>query len=97
MALTYIYANLDDVYYDIILVYDGSTNYSSNQGLNGFTPSKNASMELVSKLRIGDRVGWVNGTTSSFNEVLGTDFNQKLSKLNSDLLPNHQEILRTEF
>ncbi len=61
-GINYIYNNLGDVYYDIVLVFDGTTNFTSSEALNGFTPSKNAALELVTKLRIGDRIGWVNGS-----------------------------------
>ena len=83
-GINYIYKNLSDVYYDIVLVFDGTTNFTSTAALNGFVPSKNAAIELVTKLRIGDRVGWVNGSTI---EPVGEDFNAKLSSLNL-LTPN---------
>ena len=62
-GINYIYDNLGDVYYDIVMVFDGTTNLFFRLVLNGFAPSKNASVELVTKLRIGDRIGWVNGPT----------------------------------
>ncbi len=83
-GINYIYDNLGDVYYDIVLVFDGTTNFTSPDVLNGFAPSQSAAMELVYKLRLGDNVGWVNG---SVTENLGNDFTSKLNCLN-DLQPN---------
>ena len=83
-GINYIYDNLGDVYYDIVVVFDGSTNFISPDVLNGFSPSQNSARELVTKLRIGDRIGWING---SIIEPLGTDFNVKLNSLNN-LVPN---------
>ena len=78
-GINYIYDNLGDVYYDIVLVFDGTTNFTSPDVLNGFVPSQSAAMELVYKLRLGDNVGWVNG---SVTENLGNDFTSKLNSLN---------------
>ena len=78
-GINYIYNNLGDIYYDIVLVFDGTTNFTSTEVLNGFIPSKNAALELITKMRIGDRVGWVNGSST---EPLGDDFNAKLNTLN---------------
>ena len=61
------------------MVFDGTTNFTSNDVLNGFVPSQNAAMELVYKLRLDDNVGWVNG---SVTENLGNDFTSKLNSLN---------------
>ena len=83
-GINYIYDNLGDVYYDIVLVFDGTNNFTSPGALNGFAPSQSAAMELVYKLRLGDNVGWVNG---SVTENLGNDFTSKLNALNS-LQPN---------
>ena len=76
-GINFIYNNLNEVYYDIVLVFDGTTNFTSTDVLNGFIPSKNAALELVSKLRIGDRIGFVNGSVTqpvsdNFNTVLGS-------------------------
>ena len=76
-GINFIYNNLNQVYYDIVLVFDGTTNFTSTDVLNGFIPSKNAALELVSKLRIGDRIGFVNGSVTqpvsdNFNTVLGS-------------------------
>ncbi len=49
-----------------------------------FYTFKNAALELVSKLRIGDRIDWVNG---SVTEPIGTNFNSKLTQLTL-LTPN---------
>jgi hypothetical protein len=40
-----------------MLVFDGSATYDASY--NGFTPSKNSALELIQKLRTGDRVGIV--------------------------------------
>jgi hypothetical protein len=39
-GINYIYNNLGDVNYDIVLVFDGSENFTSPDVLNGFEPSK---------------------------------------------------------
>ena len=78
-GINYIYNNLGDVYYDIVLVFDGTTNFTSEYVLNGFVPSQNAALELVTKLRIGDRLGWVNGTNQIYS--IGDNFNQILIRL----------------
>src|SRR5690606_32688737 len=85
-GINYIYDNLGFVYYDIVLVFDGSTNFTSSSILDGFSKSKNASLELLTKLRVGDRIGWINGT----NEVqaIGDNFSQLFSSLDQ-LEPNH--------
>ena len=84
-GINYIYNNLDSVYYDIVLVFDGSANFISPVVLNGFVPSKNAAAQLTSNLRMGDKIGWVNGK----NEIhsLGSNFNQLITDL-GQLQPN---------
>ncbi len=84
-GINYMYSHLGDVNYDIVLVFDGSTNFTSVSNLNGFIPSKNAAAELISNLRIGDRVGWVNGT--DILQPIDTAFNQMLTNLNQ-IQPN---------
>ena len=77
-GINYMYAHLGDVYYDIALVFDGTADFTSLDDLNGFTPSKNSAIELLSKLRNGDRIGWVNGSVS---EPVNDNFSSKLTKL----------------
>ena len=58
-GINFIYSHLSDVYYDIVLVFDGTEGFTSQQALNGFVPSKNSALELLSKLRNGDKIGWL--------------------------------------
>ena len=44
--------------------------------LNGFYPSLYGGGELITKLRIGDQIGWVNGSDV---EEIGGDFNDKIN------------------
>ncbi len=54
-GIHYIYGNLLDAHMDVVLAFDGSSVFAATDG--GFTPSKNASVELVQKMRVGDRIG----------------------------------------
>jgi hypothetical protein len=54
-GIMHIYDNLPVLNLDIVLVFDGSDNYVVKH--NALTQSKNSGVELVDKLRIGDRIG----------------------------------------
>lgn len=56
-GIRYIYSNLPDAHVDLVLVFDGSSNFAG--AYNGFVPSKNSSLDLIQKLRVGDRIGIV--------------------------------------
>lgn len=56
-GVEYIYSNLPHDRMDLVLVFDGSASYAATY--NALTPSKNGAIELVNKLREGDRVGVV--------------------------------------
>ncbi|HSD63742.1 MAG TPA: LamG-like jellyroll fold domain-containing protein, partial [Ignavibacteriaceae bacterium] len=84
-GINYIYSHLGPIFYDIVLVFDGSANFTSPDILNAYTPSRNGAVSLVSYLRIGDQVGIVNGSNETY--PIGGDFNNKISKLQA-LQPN---------
>ena len=46
-----IYNTVDNSLADIVLVFDGSANFASENVYNGFLPAKNSALELVSKLK----------------------------------------------
>jgi hypothetical protein len=56
-AISYIYATVPASRVDLMLVFDGSAGFATTQG--AFLPSKNSTLELVQKLRTGDRFGVV--------------------------------------
>ena len=62
-----IYNAVDKSLADIVLVFDGSANFVSENVYNGFTPSKNSALELVNKLRDGDRIAIVNSNTTNYS------------------------------
>ena len=62
-----IYNAVDNSLADIVLVFDGSANFVSENVYNGFTPSKNSALELVNKLRDGDRIAIVNSNTTNYS------------------------------
>ena len=84
-GINYIYSHLGTVYYDIVLVFDNNVNFTSPDVLNGFVPSVNAASELIAHLRVGDKIGWVNGTNQI--QSIGDNFNQLITSMNS-LEPN---------
>ena len=45
-GIEYIYGHLDAVYYDIVLVIDGSLSYTSPDVLDGFVNAKNSAYKL---------------------------------------------------
>jgi len=77
-----IYGNLGAVYYDLVLVFDGTTNFTSPEVLNGFGPSKKSAVELLYRLRKGDRIGVFNGT-GSFLQVTDDIMGEAYSYLNN--------------
>jgi hypothetical protein len=56
-GINHIYKNLPVLNVDIVLVYDRSGNFAETY--NALTSSKNSGIELVDKLRFGDRIGVV--------------------------------------
>lgn len=56
-GIKHVYEELPVLNIDVVLVYDGSGNYVDTY--NALTQSKNSGVELVDKLRIGDRIGVV--------------------------------------
>lgn len=56
-GIGYIYSNIPASRMDLMLVFDGSSGFATT--FNGFEPAKNSSMELVERLRNGDRIGVV--------------------------------------
>ena len=51
-GIEYIYSHLDNVYYDIALVIDGSANFSSADVFNGFGFTKNGALSFTFKIKI---------------------------------------------
>ncbi len=92
-GINYMYSHIGQVYYDIVLVFDSTTNFNPDV-LNGFVPSKNAAAELIAHLRIGDKIGWVNGTNQK--QPIDTSFNKLLSNLSQFSLIKLAELLLTE-
>jgi parallel beta-helix repeat protein len=84
-GINYIYSHLGEIYYDIALVFDGSSNFTSPDILNGFKFSKDGSISLVDHLRSQDAIGIVNGVSETY--PIGSDFSNKKSILNT-LNPN---------
>ncbi|HSR18928.1 MAG TPA: LamG-like jellyroll fold domain-containing protein, partial [Ignavibacteriaceae bacterium] len=62
-----IYNAVDNSLADIVLVFDGSLNFTSENVYNGFIPSLNSALELVNKLRDGDRVAVINSNSSYYS------------------------------
>jgi parallel beta-helix repeat protein len=87
-GINYIYKNLGDVYYDIVLVFDGSTNFTSPEVLNGFEPSKRAAVELLYRLRNGDKIGLVNGTDPGQSLDVSDNFENFFNYIDNYLAPN---------
>ncbi len=56
-GIEYIYANIPDEYVDLMLVFDGSANYADNY--HAFDAAKKSAIQLIDKMRVGDRVGIV--------------------------------------
>ena len=61
-----IYNAVDSSLAEIALVFDGSANFASNV-YNGFTFSVNSAIELVNKLRNGDRVAIINSNFTDYS------------------------------
>lgn len=51
----YIYRNIPKANIDLMLVFDGSNSFANVQG--ALTPAKNAAVELLQRMRVGDRIG----------------------------------------
>ncbi|MFN0158351.1 MAG: carbohydrate binding domain-containing protein [Bacteroidota bacterium] len=56
-GIAYIFNNIPSSRVDLMLVFDGSTSYATTH--RAFEPSKASAVELVQKLRVGDRIGVV--------------------------------------
>lgn len=70
-GIKHIYDELPVLNVDIVLVYDGSDNYAVTH--NALTQSKNSGLELVDKLRVGDRIGVVQFPDTVVNELTEID------------------------
>ncbi|MGB6647420.1 MAG: VWA domain-containing protein, partial [Bacteroidota bacterium] len=58
-GLAYIYGNVLPAHVDLMLVIDASQSFADPATYDAFDPSIDAAVELVDKLRVGDRIGVV--------------------------------------
>ncbi|MDL1893407.1 hypothetical protein FBQ87_11045, partial [Sphingobacteriales bacterium CHB3] len=54
-GIGYIFRNLPQSNIDVVLVFDGAGSFTSTHA--AFNPAKNSAVELVEKMRVGDRIG----------------------------------------